>query len=88
MIKTYKPNDSVLGFQTIPKRRISSVLVGRDGELNKLKHHVSKVIKGEGSIINLMGESGTGEHLDKIKDIEGEALDKLEQFVALSEIDL
>ncbi len=88
MIKSYKPNDSVPGFQTTPKRRISSVLVGRDGELNKLKHHISKVIKGEGSIINLMGESGTGEHLDKIKDIEGEALDKLEQFVALSDIDL
>ena len=60
MIKTYKPNDSIPGFQTIPKRRISSVLVGRDGELNKLKHHISKVIKGEGSIINLMGESGIG----------------------------
>jgi len=60
MLKTHKPNDSVPGFQTIPKRRISSVLVGRDGELNKLKHHLSMVIKGEGSIINLMGESGIG----------------------------
>jgi len=60
MVKAHELKDSVTGFQTIPKRRISSVLVGRDGELNKLKHHISKVIEGEGSIINLMGESAIG----------------------------
>ncbi|NNL42427.1 MAG: AAA family ATPase [Desulfobacterales bacterium] len=60
MVKAHELKDSVTGFQTITKRKISSALVGRDGELNKLKHHISKVIEGEGSIINLMGESGIG----------------------------
>ena len=60
MVQANELKDSINGFQTIAKRKISSVLVGRDGELNKLKHHISKVIEGEGSIINLMGESGIG----------------------------
>jgi len=59
-IKTYELNESVPGFHSFPTRRISSALVGRDEELNKLRLHISKVINGEGSIINLVGEAGIG----------------------------
>ncbi|MEA3435050.1 MAG: AAA family ATPase [Thermodesulfobacteriota bacterium] len=59
-IKIYELKQNVPVFQSLTKRRISSVLVGRDKELNKLKLHISKVISGEGSIINLVGEPGVG----------------------------
>ena len=41
-------------------RTIHSRLVGRDKELNKLKLQVMKVINGEGSIVNVIGEGGIG----------------------------
>lgn len=42
------------------ERMIYSEMVGRDKELNRLKLHVLKVINGEGSIINVIGEAGIG----------------------------
>ena len=42
------------------ERRIYSKLVGRNQELNKLELQVMKVINGEGSVINIIGEAGIG----------------------------
>jgi hypothetical protein len=39
---------------------ISSVMVGRDTELNKLDFQVMKAVNGEGSIVNVIGEAGIG----------------------------
>lgn len=41
-------------------RMISSVMVGRETELNRLEHQIMKVINGEGSIVSVMGEAGIG----------------------------
>jgi class 3 adenylate cyclase/tetratricopeptide (TPR) repeat protein len=41
-------------------RKISSVMVGRDSEINKLEFQVMKAINGEGSIVNVIGEAGIG----------------------------
>ncbi|HOO44617.1 MAG TPA: adenylate/guanylate cyclase domain-containing protein [Deltaproteobacteria bacterium] len=41
-------------------RMISSVMVGRDTELNRLELQVMKVVNGEGSIVNVIGEAGIG----------------------------
>jgi len=41
-------------------RMISSAMVGRDRELNKLELAILKAIDGEGSIINVIGEAGIG----------------------------
>jgi len=48
------------GPQVLGARRIYSELVGRKKELNLLEFHVLKVLNGEGSIINLVGEAGIG----------------------------
>jgi tetratricopeptide (TPR) repeat protein len=42
------------------ERMIYSEIVGRDKELETLEHQVMKVIKGEGSIVNIIGEAGIG----------------------------
>jgi len=42
------------------ERKIYSEMVGRDRELNKLELQVMKVINGEGSIVNIIGEAGIG----------------------------
>ena len=42
------------------ERMIYSEMVGRDKELNRLQLQVMKVITGEGSIVNLIGEAGIG----------------------------
>ena len=39
---------------------IYSEMVGRDKELNKVEFQVMKVINGEGSIVNIIGEAGIG----------------------------
>ena len=39
---------------------ISSAMVGRDTELNKLEFQIMKAINGEGSIVNVIGEAGIG----------------------------
>ena len=41
-------------------RKIRSVMVGRDRELETLKIQVLKVANGEGSVINVIGEAGIG----------------------------
>ena len=41
-------------------RQVSSKMVGRDSELNKLELQVAKVINGQGSVINIIGEAGIG----------------------------
>ena len=41
-------------------RQVSSVMVGRDSELNRLELQVMKVINGEGSVANIIGEAGIG----------------------------
>lgn len=42
------------------ERMIQSEMVGRTGELDRLRLHVLKVINGEGSIVNVIGEAGIG----------------------------
>ncbi len=41
-------------------RMVSSVLVGRNRELDQLSLQLLKVINGEGSIVNVVGEAGIG----------------------------
>ena len=41
-------------------RQIFSAMVGRDQELNKLELQINKVIDGQGSIVNVIGEAGIG----------------------------
>ena len=59
-IKIYELKQNVPGFPSFTRRKISSVLVGRNEEMIKLKLHLLKVINGEGSIINVVGEPGVG----------------------------
>jgi len=56
----YELKQTVPRFQSFTNGRISSALVGRDEEMKKLKFHLSKVINGEGSIVNIVGEPGVG----------------------------
>ncbi len=42
------------------ERRIYSVMVGRESELNRLELQVMKAINGEGSVVNIIGEAGIG----------------------------
>ena len=51
--EVYRPR---LGFE----RMIYSEMVGRDKELDKLQLQVMKVINGEGSVVNVIGEAGIG----------------------------
>jgi class 3 adenylate cyclase/tetratricopeptide (TPR) repeat protein len=41
-------------------RQVSSEMVGRDSELDKLELQVMKAINGEGSVVNVIGEAGIG----------------------------
>ena len=41
-------------------RQVSSAMVGRDRELNRLELQVMKVVNGEGSVVNIIGEAGIG----------------------------
>ncbi|MBI5582823.1 MAG: AAA family ATPase [Deltaproteobacteria bacterium] len=41
-------------------RQVSSVMVGRDQEMNRLELQMMKVINGEGSVVNIIGEAGIG----------------------------
>jgi len=51
--EVYKPR---LGVE----REIYSEMVGREKELALLEHEVMKVINGEGSVVNIIGEAGIG----------------------------
>ncbi|MEN8202411.1 MAG: AAA family ATPase, partial [Bacteroidota bacterium] len=42
------------------ERSVYSEMVGRDKELDKLQYHLVKLINGEGSIVNIIGEAGLG----------------------------
>lgn len=42
------------------ERLISSDMVGRDGELDRLEQQVVNLINGEGAIVNIIGEAGIG----------------------------
>jgi class 3 adenylate cyclase len=42
------------------ERQIYSEMVGRDGELVKLELQLMKLIVGEGSVVNIIGEAGIG----------------------------
>jgi class 3 adenylate cyclase len=42
-------------------RQISSKMVGRDRDINKLELQVAKVINDQGSVINIIGEAGIGQ---------------------------
>jgi class 3 adenylate cyclase len=41
-------------------RQVSSEMVGRERELDKLEFQVMKAINGEGSVVNVIGEAGIG----------------------------
>jgi class 3 adenylate cyclase len=41
-------------------RQVSSAMVGRDQELNRIELQVMKVVNGEGSVISIIGEAGIG----------------------------
>lgn len=41
-------------------REVSSEMVGRDQEIDRLVSQVRKVINGQGSVVNLIGEAGIG----------------------------
>jgi len=41
-------------------RQVSSEMVGRDKELDRLELQVMKAINGEGSVVNVVGEAGIG----------------------------
>jgi class 3 adenylate cyclase/tetratricopeptide (TPR) repeat protein len=43
-----------------PERMIHSSMVGREREWDRLRLHVLKVINGEGSIVNVIGDAGIG----------------------------
>jgi len=67
------------------ERMIYSEMVGRDNELHRLELQVMKVINGQGSIVNIIGEAGIGksrlvaelkkcEILKDVKLLEGRAI--------------
>ena len=41
-------------------RQVSSEMVGRDRELDRLELQVMKAVNGEGSVVNVIGEAGIG----------------------------
>jgi class 3 adenylate cyclase len=51
-----KTDRSEIGFD----RQIFSKMVGRNKQLNKLELQVMKAINGQGSVVNIIGESGIG----------------------------
>jgi class 3 adenylate cyclase/tetratricopeptide (TPR) repeat protein len=67
------------------ERMIYSDMIGRDSKLNRLELQVMKVINGEGSVVNIIGEAGIGksrlvaelkkrEVMKKVKILEGRAI--------------
>ncbi len=55
----------VLGTKTARRvlrfdRHVSSQMLGRDGELERLEFLVTKAVNGEGSVVNIVGEAGIG----------------------------
>lgn len=67
------------------ERMIYSAMVGRDSELNRVELQLMKVINGEGSIVNIIGEAGIGksrlvaelkrrEGMQRVTQVEGRAI--------------
>jgi class 3 adenylate cyclase/tetratricopeptide (TPR) repeat protein len=56
--KVISPKDGVSRPES--ERRIYSAMVGRDDYLHQLETQVRKVINGQGSVINVLGEAGIG----------------------------
>jgi class 3 adenylate cyclase len=48
------------GLGTGVDRKVSSEMVGRDKELDRLELQVMKAINGDGSVVNVIGEAGIG----------------------------
>jgi class 3 adenylate cyclase/tetratricopeptide (TPR) repeat protein len=51
---------NTLVSQKSVSRKISSDMVGRDKELDRLELQVLKAVNGEGSVVNIIGEAGIG----------------------------
>lgn len=51
-----KPSDSRVSAD----RRVSSVMVGRNREMDRLEFQVHKAVNGQGSVVNVIGEAGIG----------------------------
>ncbi len=58
-VVAYRLKESV-GLELRPERQLYSEMIGRDQELAILELQVLKAVKGEGSVINLIGEAGIG----------------------------
>jgi hypothetical protein len=58
--KVLSAKDDVYRSRLGSERRIYSVMVGRDSELDRLKRQVLNVITGQGSVVNIIGEAGIG----------------------------
>ena len=58
-------------------RQVSSAMVGRDQELNRLELQVMKVINGEGSVVNIIGEAGIGKSRLMAELRQGEVMQKV-----------
>ncbi len=78
-------NENDYGVRGSADRMIQSELVGRDKERNRLELQIMKVINGEGSVVNLIGEAGVGKSrlsaevfgesfMDRVTLLEGRAL--------------
>jgi class 3 adenylate cyclase/tetratricopeptide (TPR) repeat protein len=59
-LEVYELRNRLFDTRRETSRRIYSDLVGRENELNRLELHVLKVINGEGSVVNVIGEAGIG----------------------------
>jgi class 3 adenylate cyclase len=83
--KVLSTKDDVYRSRLGSERMIYSEMVGRDNELHRLELQVMKVINGQGSIVNIIGEAGIGksrlvaelkkrEMLKNVKLLEGRAI--------------
>jgi class 3 adenylate cyclase len=58
--KVLSAKDAVYRSRLGSERMIYSEMVGRDDELHRLELQVMKVINGQGSVVNIIGEAGIG----------------------------
>lgn len=84
-LNVYELKDEIDYSRSGPVRKIFSELVGRENELNRLELHLTKVIDGEGSVVNVIGDPGIGksrliaelkkkDDIKNVKLLEGRAL--------------
>lgn len=60
-IPIYKLQSTKTQMSSIKQnRQVSSIMVGRDQDLDKLELQVMKAINGKGSVVNVIGEAGIG----------------------------